>query len=116
MGEIRGGRNNAGFVQVVQGRTADADRLREMLERSSGPMSEWRPDIIGGTVALHGDGGYTQAVYFTSEAAAREGEAKEPPPELRELAEESQDLLGEPVYYDLWEPWLASPRLATAGG
>ena len=33
-----------------------------------------RPDILGVVVAFHGDGGFTQFIYFSSEEAAREGE------------------------------------------
>jgi hypothetical protein len=42
------------------------------------------------------------AVSFTSEAAAREGEPKEPPPELQVQLEEMAALsVGEPEFFDL---------------
>jgi hypothetical protein len=104
-----GGSDNAGFVQVIQGRTGDVDRMRQMMEDSSDAMRDWRPDVIGGVVALHGDGGFTQAVYFTSEAEAREGEKKEPPEEMRQMMEEDM-AQGEPTFFDLRDPWLHSPR------
>ena len=47
---------------------------------------EWaafRPDIIGSVAVEHDGGAYTMALYFMSEAKAREGERKEPPPELK---------------------------------
>jgi hypothetical protein len=51
------------------------------------------------------------AVYFSSEEAAREGERKEPPPELKAQMEEMSALtIGEPDYFDLRDPWLHSPR------
>jgi len=59
---------------------------------------------------LHGDGGFTQTVYFTSEAAAREGERKERPPELKTLDQQVSALLGHATFYDLPRPWLHSPR------
>ena len=36
----------------------------------------------------HEDGRWTQVIYFTSEAEAREGERKEPPPEWQATMEE----------------------------
>jgi hypothetical protein len=51
------------------------------------------------------------AVYFTSEAEAREGERKQPPPELQAQMEEMGALsVGEPEFFDLEEPWPYSPR------
>jgi hypothetical protein len=106
-----GGADEAGFVQIIQGRVNDTDRWRELAQRSASLMPEFRPDIIGGTVALHGDGGFTQVVYFTSEQAARDGERKDPPPELQTLLDEEAGLYdGELSYFDLRDPWLASPR------
>jgi hypothetical protein len=51
------------------------------------------------------------AMYFTSEEAAREGERKEPPPQLKAQMEEMGKLsIGEPEFLDLRQPWLYSPR------
>jgi hypothetical protein len=59
----------------------------------------------------HAGGAYTMAMYFTSEAEAREGERKEPPPELQAQMEEMQRLsIGEPEFFDLTQPWLYAPR------
>jgi hypothetical protein len=50
-------------------------------------------------------------VSFTSEAAAREGEPKEPPPELKVQLEEMAALgVGEPEFFHLKQPWLYAPR------
>jgi hypothetical protein len=108
-----GGSDDAGFVQVIEGRVRDVERWRQLGERweSMGGGGDFRPDVIGGITALHGDGGYTTAVYFTSEAEAREGEQKEPPPEIKAMMEEERALQeGDLVYFDLRKPWLASPR------
>jgi hypothetical protein len=49
-------------------------------------------------------------MYFTSEQAAREGERKEPPPELKPLMDEMNQLMAdEPEFLDLRQPWLYSP-------
>jgi hypothetical protein len=51
------------------------------------------------------------AVHFTSKAAARKGEPKEPPPELQVQMEELAALsVGKPEFLDLKQPWLYSPR------
>jgi hypothetical protein len=108
----RGGSDEAGFVQVIQGRVRDVQRMREIGRRMEAEgMNDYRPDVIGGTVALHGDGGYTMALYFTSEQAAREGERKEPPAHLRDIMEEQQSLHeGPPDFLDLADPWLYTHR------
>jgi hypothetical protein len=106
-----GGSDDAGFVQVIEGRVRDVERWRQLGERWASTGNDFRPDVIGGITALHGDGGYTTAVYFTSEAEAREGEQKEPSPEMKAMMEEERALQeGDLVYFDLRKPWLASPR------
>lgn len=106
-----GGSDDAGFVQVIEGRVRDVERWRQMNERWESMGNDFRPDVIGGVLAVHGDGGYTNAVYFTSEAEAREGEQKEPPPEMKAMMDEEMALQeGELTFYDLRKPWLASPR------
>jgi hypothetical protein len=108
---LRGGSDDAGFVQIMQGRVRDPERLADLLTRGQDRLAEFRPDLIGGTAALHGDGGYTETAYFTSEQEAREGERKEMPSDLREAFQEWMDLFeGDLTYFDLHEPWLYSPR------
>jgi hypothetical protein len=51
------------------------------------------------------------AMYFTSEAEAREGERKELPPKLKAQMDEMAALsVGVPDFFDLKQPWLYSPR------
>ncbi len=99
------------FVQVMQGRGTDPDRARELMAEGSEVWADFRPDIIGSLAVGHEGGAWTVAIYFTSEAEAREGERKEPPPELKAQMEEMGALMaGEPEFFDLREPWLYSPR------
>jgi hypothetical protein len=101
----------AGFVQVIRGRGTDPDRARELMDQDSAARADFRPDIIGSVAAAEEGGAYTMAVYFTSEAEAREGERKEPPPELKAQMEELGALsVGVPEFFDLKQPWLYSPR------
>lgn len=100
----------AGFVQVMQGRTSDPARARELMASDPTDWATFRPDILGTVNAGHADGEWTMAIYFTSEAEAREGERKEPPPEMAAMMKELDDLnVGEPRFFDLKEPWLHAP-------
>ena len=103
-----GGSDQAGFVQVMQGR-ADRDKVRSLAPQMEEAIKEQRPDVIGGLIAWHGDGRFTQVVYFTSEAEARQAESAEasaePTPEQQEMMSVFSDL----TYIDLKEPWLSSP-------
>ena len=102
--------SQAGFVQVMQGRSSDPDRARELMANDPTDWATFRPDILGTVSIAHDRDAWTMAIYFTSEAAAREGEQKEPPPEMQQMMKEMDALaIGEPVFFDLKHPWLASP-------
>lgn len=106
---FEGGSDEAGFVQVMQGRVKDPDRLRAIEAEASDAFRRARPDMIGGLRAWHGDGRLTAVDYFTSEAEARKGESRELPPELKALFDEWMSLLEDIRFIDLRDPWLASP-------
>jgi hypothetical protein len=109
--DVTGNPDDAGFVQVIQGRGSDPDRARELMGQDSSAWAAFRPEILGSVGVGHEGGAYTMAIYFTSEAAAREGERKEPPPELKAQMDEMAALgVGEPEFFDLKQPWLYSPR------
>lgn len=107
---LGGGSDEAGFVQVMHGRVRDVDRLKELNAEAETMLREHRPDILGLTGAYADDGTCTEVVYFTSEARARENEAKEPPADVAARLEEMMSLIGDLTYYDLKDPWLLSPR------
>jgi hypothetical protein len=109
--DVAGDPDEAGFVQVIQGRGSDPDRARELMGQDSSAWAAFRPEILGSVAVTHEGGAYTMAMYFTSEAAAREGERKEPPPELKAQMDEMQQLsIGVPEFFDLKQPWLYAPR------
>ena len=102
--------DRAGFVQVMQGRTSQPDRARELMASDPTDWAGFRPEILGTVTANHDDGRWTMVIYFTSEAEAREGEKKEPPEEVAKLMKELDALsVGEPTFLDLRDPWLHSP-------
>lgn len=99
---LGGGSNEAGFVQVIQGRAKNQEEMRRQGRGMEEQLHDRRPDILGITVAWHGDGGFTQAVYFTSAEAARQGEAAS---QDDELGQELMRLIdGVPTFYDLESP------------
>lgn len=109
--DMVGDPGTAGFVQVIQARTSDPERARQLMGSDSGDMTRFRPDILGSVTAEHEDGTITTAIYFTSEQEAREGERKEPPPQIKAEMDEMNALtIGAPEFFDLTDPWLTSPR------
>ena len=108
--DVQGDPDQAGFVQVMQGRGSDPERAKRLMAQDSDKWAELRPDVIGSVAIGHDQGAYTMVMYFTSEAEARAGERKEPPPELQAQMEEMNTLtIGEPEFFDLKQPVLSSP-------
>jgi len=105
---LDGGSDDAGFVQVIQGRVSDRERFRTFMNQPMDDLREGRPDIIGGTIALGPDGRFTQTVAFTSEQAAREGESKPMPEEVAKAWEEEMSVMQDVTYLDLRHPWFNS--------
>ena len=70
--DLSGDPNNAGFIQVIQGRTSDPNAPCEMISDDSIDWATYRPDILGTLYLGHTDGAYTMAIYFRSEAEARD--------------------------------------------
>jgi hypothetical protein len=103
---LGGGSDDAGFVQVIQARVKDRDRLVQLMEQASEMLQAQRPDVIGGTIAIDHDGIVTETIAFRSEAAAREAEQQEMPAEAQEV----MSLLEDVQYMDLHQPWFASSK------
>ncbi|HEV7188367.1 MAG TPA: hypothetical protein VGN28_10780 [Blastococcus sp.] len=110
--DMHGDPDRAGFVQVMRGRVTDAARARELMDRmNASDLARLRPDILGTLSVRQDDGEWTQVIYFTSEAAAREGERKEMPAEAKAVMDELMAISdGPPEFFDLREPVLDSPR------
>lgn len=109
--DMVGDPDTAGFVQIIQGRGSDPARARQLLKSDSAKWAAFRPEILGSVGVEHDAGEYTMALYFTSESAAREGERKEPPAELKAQMDEMNSLnVGMPTFFDLKKPWLYAAR------
>jgi hypothetical protein len=100
-----GGSDAAGFVQLIRGRCTDRARAEAIEARVMGRLREVRPELLGILRAWHGDT-FTEACYFTDEAAAREGEERAMPEDLVADLGEYSSLFQEMEYLDIAEPWL----------
>ena len=105
---LGGGADDAGFVQVIQGRVEDPERFRRFMSQPMDMLKQVRPELIGGTIAMEPDGRFTQTVAFRTEDAAREGERKEIPDEMRGEYQDEMAQVQVEHYMDLHHPWFAS--------
>ncbi|MBO0881884.1 MAG: hypothetical protein J2P17_16395 [Mycobacterium sp.] len=112
MPDLRGNPDEAGFVQIMQGQQGpDPDRAMELMSEHGDEWAAFRPEVVGSLNITHPDKTWTMALYFTSEAAAREGERKEPPATLKAQMEEMNKLsVGVPEFFDLKDPWMSSAK------
>ena len=108
--DLHGDPDQAEFVQVMQGRGSDPERVKQLMAADSDKWAAFRPDMIGSVAVGHDGGAYTMVMYFTSEADARQGERKEVPPELKANMDEMNKLsVGQPEFFDLKQPAMRSP-------
>jgi hypothetical protein len=110
---LDGGSDDAGFVQVIQGRLDDPRRFREFMSQPMDMLHQARPEIIGGTVAIDADGWFTETMAFRSEAEARAGEQAEMPGEMAEQFNRAMEQVHDMHFLDLHHPWFAT---AGSGG
>ena len=97
-----GGSDDAGFVQIIKGKVADAGRLKAMMTEDAEALHEARPEILGATLAIADDGSFVETVSFTDEASARKGEQMEMPQEVQDSLQRSMEDVS---YLDLHHPW-----------
>lgn len=105
MGE---GSDDAGFVQIMHGRAVDRQRLEDLEAQMDDVLREHRPDVIGGYDIWLPEDEFVSVTYFTSEAEARAGEAKDLPGDLAARFSEWLSLMEDVRWFDLPEPWLHS--------
>jgi len=100
-----GGSDDSHFVQVMKGR-ADRAALSAVDRAFEEHGPTFRPDLLGVLRVWTGTDSYVEVAYFTNEAEARAGEAKEPPAALRDQMAEFEELMAGVEYLDLKDPWL----------
>lgn len=102
---LGGAREDARFVQIIEGSTEDKPRWRAINEAMQEVMRTNRPEVLAATVVWSEDR-FLETVYFTSEQDAREGESQEFPGGMEGLFNELMDLVRDMSYLDLRSPWL----------
>jgi hypothetical protein len=101
-----GGDDNAGFVQVMEGKVADRAKA-ESLETPEmrDQLRSARPDLLGSVRVWFPDDSFVDVAYFTSEEEARKGEKSA---DFEGPGEEFLALYGEMTFIDLKHPMLTS--------
>jgi hypothetical protein len=107
---MKGGSDDAGFVQVVRGKMDKPEALESGMHTMETMLHDMRPEIIGATFAIEPDGTFTETVAFTDEASARAGESKEMPmtDEVRNAMRTWDSMVHDLSYIDLRQPWFTS--------
>ena len=104
---LGGGSDSAGFVQVMKVTGLDRSIMARLDQVMASAAPEARPELIGGLRVWTGpDRGYN-VVYFTSEAAARAGEATDAMAQAApEVVEHLEALRSNTEFIDLTDPWI----------
>lgn len=102
---LNGADPSAEFVQVMKYSVNDRERVQEIDRRFSERMPELRPDVLGSLRVWTSPDRCIDAVFFTSEADARENEAKPMPEDVQAEWSDMEGAMGEVEFIDLREPW-----------
>ena len=104
---LAGGSDDAGFVQFMIGTATDKAKAKASENEMMPTLESIRPDVLGGITAWDGDW-WCQAIYFTSEADARQGEKQFESMSADDRArfEEMMAAYGEPRFVDGPNPLL----------
>ncbi len=105
---LGGGSDEAGFVQVMQGRVRDRDKATAMIHDAESMLARARPDILGATIGIEADGQFTETVFFRSESEARAAEKAQLSDPDRELMEQQMSIFEDMSFHDLRQPWFAT--------
>lgn len=105
---LGGGDDRAGFVQIMESRGDGSYTAADLAEAAGDTVSEYRPDVLGGLVAIADDGTTFQVVYFTSEDEARQAEAQPMPEAVEDALERMMSSFESLAYHDLPRPRLTS--------
>ena len=108
---LGGGSDEAGFVQIIQGRLSDPERFRKFMAQPMDALAEARPEILGGTVSISEDCTFTETIAFRTEAEAREGEKMEMPADRQQEFQDEMAQVADLTYLDLHHPWFSSSRV-----
>jgi hypothetical protein len=99
-------RDDAGFVQVMNGTCSDRDALVAAEAQVAPRLPELRPDLLGVTMTWWDGTHFTEVAYFTSEDEARRNERLALPDDLAELMALEERIVADLEYLDLSQPRL----------
>jgi hypothetical protein len=103
------GWESARFVQVMRAQVRDRRRFEAIEDEITPQFTHLRPDLLAAYRAWFPDGSVAAIDYFTSEDEARAGEQREMPDVLGERFKEWMSLLADVEWFDLVDPWTATP-------
>lgn len=95
----------AAFVQVMKYSVKDRARVEELDRRFNERISELRPDVLGSLRVWTSPDECIDAVFFSSEADARENEAKPMPEDVAAEWADMESAMGDVEFIDLRDPW-----------
>ncbi|MDP9021629.1 MAG: hypothetical protein M3N57_02810 [Actinomycetota bacterium] len=99
--------DKASFVQVIQGRAAQIERLLgEVPQREHHHVYETDLDLMGGLIGIHDGGEFTEIVYYPSEDAARNPDTGGYRERGVSLIEFLADHVSDIRYLNLRDPWI----------
>ena len=97
---------SAGFVQMMMATVADRPGVERVEEEIDEPFKRWRPDLLGGYRVWMLGSRLLAVDYFTSEAEARAGERRQPPPEVAEAMPRWLEHMADVEWFDLAQSWV----------
>lgn len=103
------GWETARFVQLMRARVRDRRRFEAIEDEIAPQFMKFRPDALAAYRAWFPGGSVVAIDYFTSEEQARAGERKQMPELLAQRFGEWMSLLDDVEWFDLTEPWIATP-------
>jgi hypothetical protein len=103
------GWETARFVQLMRARVRDRRRFEAIEDEIAPQFMQFRPDALAAYRAWFPGGNVIAIDYFTSEEQARAGERKQMPDHLAQRFGEWMSLLDDVEWFDLTDPWIATP-------
>ncbi|MFN2556443.1 MAG: hypothetical protein ABR592_06135 [Nitriliruptorales bacterium] len=89
-------RQDAGFVQIIQGWSRDLDGMMDEIAKTEQEfVRDHQLGLVGGIIADHGDGNFTEVIYYPTEDDARaadQEEAQKPVGAAEKLSQTASDI------------------------